>query len=124
MDGGARGDHDLTANGEILEPGGPGFSAPPVAVNDGATVAEGGTVSVLDSGQTSVLFNDTDPENDPLTAILVSDVSNGTLTLNADGSFSYAHDGTATTTSDSFTYVANDGALDSEVATVAIEILP
>jgi VCBS repeat-containing protein len=66
-----------------------------------------------------VLLNDTDPEGDPLTALLVSDVSNGTLTLNADGSFSYTPDADFTGT-DSFTYKANDGELDSDPATVTI----
>jgi len=36
-----------------------------------------------------VLSNDTDPDGDALNAVLVSNVSHGTLTLNSDGSFSY-----------------------------------
>jgi VCBS repeat-containing protein len=56
-----------------------------------------------------------------LTAILVSDVSHGTLALNADGSFTYtpAADFTGT---DSFTYNANDGAADSDLVTVTITV--
>ena len=95
---------------------------PPVAIADSLTVAEGGTQTVLASGQTSVLFNDTDAEDDPLTAVLVSGPSNGTLTVFAsDGTFSYTHGG-GETTSDSFTYKANDGAAYSNVTTVSITI--
>ncbi len=55
-----------------------------------------------------VLGNDTDADSDPLTAVLDTDVSHGTLSLAADGGFTY------TPTSgysgpDSFTYHADDG---------------
>ncbi|MEJ7591974.1 MAG: Ig-like domain-containing protein [Planctomycetaceae bacterium] len=36
-----------------------------------------------------VLVNDSDMESDPLTAVLYSGVSNGTLTLNSNGGFTY-----------------------------------
>jgi VCBS repeat-containing protein len=97
----------------------------PVAVADAGTVDKGGTMTVLTTGpgNTSVLDNDTDAEGDPLTAILVDDVTNGALTLNADGTFSYTHNGTETTT-DSFTYKANDGTADSNTVAVTITISP
>jgi VCBS repeat-containing protein len=89
----------------------------PVANNDSASVNEGGTLN-----GTSVLANDTDAENDSLTAILVSGPANASsFTLNADGTYTYVHNG-GETTSDSFTYKANDGSLDSNVATVTITI--
>ena len=91
----------------------------PVAVDDAYTVDEGATLDV--AAALGVLSNDTDPEMSPLTAIQVSAPSHGTLTLNADGSFSYTHDGSETT-SDSFTYKANDGLLDSNIATVSISV--
>ncbi|GAF94390.1 unnamed protein product, partial [marine sediment metagenome] len=100
-----------------------GTNDPPVANDDSATVDEGGTVTVLDTAQISVLANDTDAENDPLTAILDTDVTNGTLTLNTDGTFSYTHSGSETT-SDSFTYHANDGTGDSNIAIVTINVNP
>jgi large repetitive protein len=92
----------------------------PVADDDGPyTVAEGGTLTIVVPG---VLGNDTDAENDSLTAVLVSGPANASsFTLNADGSFTYVHDGSETT-SDSFTYVANDGSANSNVATVTITI--
>jgi len=85
--------------------------------DNGGTVAEGGTLS----GQPNVLTNDTDAESDPLTATLVTDVANGTLALNSNGSFTYTHDGSETT-EDTFTYKASDGALDSNTVTVTITI--
>jgi VCBS repeat-containing protein len=90
----------------------------PVAVDDNrGPVAEGGTLNGA-----SVLTNDTDAENDSLTAVLVSGPANASsFVLNADGTFTYVHDGSETT-SDSFTYKANDGSADSNVATVTITI--
>lgn len=70
-----------------------------------------------------VLVNDSNPENATLSAELVDDVRNGTLSLAADGSFTYtpALDFFGT---DSFSYLANDGELDSNIATVWIQVLP
>ena len=70
-----------------------------------------------------VLINDVDPEGDPLTAVLVDDVSNGTLVLNPDGSFSYTPDQDFTGI-DTFTYRANDGTTDSNLATVTLTVDP
>jgi len=95
----------------------------PLAVADSLTVDEGGTATTLTGGATSVLTNDTDVEADLLTAALVTNASHGTLLLNSDGTFTYTHDGSETT-SDSFTYKANDGLLDSAPVTVAITVTP
>ena len=95
----------------------------PVAMRDSITLDEGGTATILDGGSTSLLANDSDPENDPLTAILVSGPAHGTLTLNANGTFSYTHDGSETTT-DSFTYKVNDGTSDGNTVTVNITVKP
>src|SRR5256885_1748067 len=63
--------------------------------------------SVLDSTAASVLANDTDAEAITLTATKLSDPAHGSVTLNADGTFSYSHDGSETA-SDSFTYKTCD----------------
>ncbi len=94
---------------------------PPVAADDYILVAEGGTATLLSNGDDSVLDNDTDDDGDSLTAIKISNPSHGSVTLDSDGTFSYTHDGSETT-SDSFTYKANDGIADSNVATVHITI--
>ncbi len=99
-----------------------GGNTPPVALGDGPyELAEGGTlvVSVADG----VLANDTDAESNPLTAVIMSWPSNGDLTLNLDGSFTFTHDGSETT-SDSFTYTAYDGAASSIPATATITVAP
>ena len=95
----------------------------PVAVADSITVAKGGTATSLTGGATSILTNDTDNEKNTLTAVLVSNVTHGTLTLNRDGTFSYVHDGSETT-ADNFSYKANDGTVDSNIVTVTITIDP
>ncbi len=56
-----------------------------------------------------------------LTAALDTDATNGSVALNADGSFTYTPDADYCGT-DSFTYHANDGIDDSNVATVTIEV--
>ncbi|CAM2859305.1 Por secretion system C-terminal sorting domain-containing protein [Flavobacterium succinicans] len=95
----------------------------PIAIADQITVAEAGAATTLVGGAASVLTNDTDAENNPLSAVLVSGVSNGTLTLNSNGTFSYVHNGSETT-SDSFTYQTNDGKLNSNTITVTITVSP
>ena len=92
----------------------------PVAVDDTYATDEDTGLNVAAPG---VLGNDTDVDVDFLTAALVSGTSNGSLTLNADGSFTYTPNANFNG-SDSFTYKANDGNLDSNVATVTITVNP
>ena len=68
-----------------------------------------------------MLGDDTDAEGDDLTAVLVSGAGDGTVTLAADGSFTYEPDANYCG-DDSFTYKANDGTDDSNVATVSIDV--
>jgi VCBS repeat-containing protein len=93
---------------------------PPKAKNDSYSTDED---DVLTEPAPGVLANDTDADGDPLTAIKVDNTSNGTLTLNSDGSFTYKpnlnYNGP-----DSFTYMARDGTADSNVATVTITVNP
>ena len=98
-----------------------GLNDAPAADADAYAVDEGGTLNQPAPG---VLDGDTDVDGDALTAVVDSGPANASsFTFNADGSFNYTHDGSETT-SDSFTYHANDGALDSNVATVTITINP
>jgi VCBS repeat-containing protein len=93
-------------------------STPPTAVADSYTTAAATQLSVSAPG---VLATDSDPENDSLTASLVSTTPNGSLTLNSDGSFSYTPD-SGFVGADSFTYRAFDGGLYSSNATVTINV--
>jgi Bacterial Ig domain/FG-GAP-like repeat/FG-GAP repeat len=70
-----------------------------------------------------VLFNDTDPEYDSLTATLVSDPAHGSLTLNSVGWFRYTPDPNFNGT-DSFSYRASDASFESDPVTVTIEVKP
>jgi VCBS repeat-containing protein len=90
----------------------------PVASDDAYGVVEDGSLTIPAPG---VLVNDDDVDGDPLSATLVTGVDNGTLTLNADGSFTYTPDADFFGT-DSFSYVANDGTLNSATATVTITV--
>ena len=90
----------------------------PVALADAYSVKLNTPLSVSAPG---VLGNDSDIEGDALQAILVSGPSNGSLALNPDGSFVYTPN-TDFFGSDTFTYKANDGRLDSSTATVMLYV--
>ena len=90
----------------------------PVAVDDSFFASES-TPLVIDSP--GVLDGDTDGQLNALTAVLVAGPSHGGLALNPDGGFTYTP-GTGYAGTDSFTYKANDGLLDSNVATVTITV--
>ncbi|MCI0537665.1 MAG: tandem-95 repeat protein [Verrucomicrobiales bacterium] len=106
----------------------------PVAVTESYTIAEGGTIAATDATGTTtpgdptdngVLANDTDANSDALTALIVTPPAhhNGVFTLNANGTFTYVHDGSETT-SDSLTYKPNDGTADGNTVTVSITVTP
>ncbi len=92
----------------------------PIASDDAYSTDEDTVLNVAAPG---VLGNDVDAGGDPLTAILETGPSNGALTLNSDGSFSFDPD-TNFNGSDSFTYLASDGVDSSSAATVSITIDP
>lgn len=93
----------------------------PIAQNDSYTLAEDTTLVV--SAEDGVLKNDSDPDEDPLTAVLVTGPQHGTLSLAADGGFSYTPAENFNGT-DTFTYRASDGKLTSEIATVTLTVTP
>lgn len=94
----------------------------PFARDDRATVTQGGTVSILDSGSHSVLDNDFDIERDELSAFLSKNPKHGTVILERDGTFVYKHDGKSSK-NDEFKYRAFDGTGFSREAKVQIEVL-
>ena len=91
----------------------------PVAVSDSYDIEVDGTLTV--AADEGVLDNDTDDDDDTLTAVVVTQPVHGTLTLNSDGSFTYEPDAGYNGT-DTFTYKANDGTVDSATATVTINV--
>jgi hypothetical protein len=97
----------------------PPADQPPVAAGDAYTVLQNTTLTVDAPG---VLGNDSDPDGDALTVMLIDSPSNGVLTLNPDGSFVYvpAADFFG---ADGFTYEASDGQQSSQTVAVIIEVV-
>jgi hypothetical protein len=91
---------------------------PPKALNDAYVAFENKELSV---GAPGVLGNDREVDGDPLTAVQVSNTTHGTLTFNSNGTFKYMPDLNFNGV-DKFTYKANDGSADSNVATVSIMV--
>ncbi|MCA9214031.1 MAG: tandem-95 repeat protein, partial [Planctomycetales bacterium] len=95
-------------------------NASPETVDDAYTVEENNELKVdVNSG---VLANDTDPDGDPLTATLLNQATNGSVTLSSDGSFTYTPNDDFSG-DDTFTYSASDGD-DAEIASVTITVTP
>jgi CSLREA domain-containing protein len=108
--------YDATAYPSRLQIGAPNQA--PVAADDAYAMTEDTVLAVAGKG---VLANDTDVDSPVLSAVLVTGPARGTLALAADGSFTYtpAPDFFGV---DSFTYLADDGAAVSSVATVTITV--
>jgi hypothetical protein len=92
----------------------------PVAMDDQYSVVVDTDLNVNAPG---VLGNDSDPDGDTLSIRLVTGVTNGSLTLNQNGSFLYKPNA-GFTGSDSFEYRATDGVGESNVAKVKIVVEP
>ncbi len=90
----------------------------PLALPDNGTVDEAGTTNI------NVALNDTDPDNplDLTSIVIVQPPVNGTATPNANGTVTYEHD-SSETTSDSFTYtIADTDGATSDPVTVSIAV--
>lgn len=101
---------DVVASGSV--------NVAPIAAPDVFAMLQAEALSVSGRG---VLANDSDGNEDALSAVLVSGAANGTLTLLASGALNYTPD-EGFFGSDSFTYRASDGSLSSAVATVTINV--
>lgn len=92
----------------------------PIAVDDGPfTVAFGETLTIPADG---VLANDSDPDGDNITPSLLTLPTHGTAVVNADGSFSYSHNG-SNTISDSFTYLLTDDGSPAGTDTATVSLI-
>jgi VCBS repeat-containing protein len=90
----------------------------PTAANDSFAALADRTLNVAAPG---VLGNDSDLDGDPLTAALVSAPSHGSLTLAANGGFSYSPNA-GYTGPDAFSYRASDGGLQSGIRVVSLTV--
>lgn len=97
----------------------PPVNTPPVALDDRYTVIPDTTLTV--AAADGVLKNDTDLEQELLTAVIQSLPSNGTLTFSPDGGFEYTPD-LGFIGIDTFTYKADDGQDLSNLATVELRV--
>ncbi len=91
-------------------------NVPPVAVDDNYSVNEDETLSA------DVSDNDTDINNDVLTYTVNQNVSNGTLVLNSDGTFTYTPDANYNGP-DAFSYTVCDESGLCDQAVVLINVL-
>lgn len=91
---------------------------PPVAQPDAYSMDQDTTLTVPAPG---VLANDSDVDGDALTAAHFTSPSHGTLASSANGGFVYTPNASFTGT-DSFSYSANDGTVDSNTALVTITV--
>jgi VCBS repeat-containing protein len=90
----------------------------PVARADAYFASHGSTLVVSTGG---LLDNDSDVEGDVLSAVLVESPSSGTLSLNADGTFTF-QPASGISGPVTFTYRASDGLAISKVMTVTITV--
>jgi Bacterial Ig domain len=140
---GGRGDDDGVANGVIVDPGGPGSdpppgdpppgdpppggpNQPPVAVADSYTVVHDRVL--YKNVANGVLANDSDPNDDPMQAIFVTQPANGSLAVQdgkktpvGSGAFTYIPNAGFVGT-DTFTYFATDGVYNTSATTVTITV--
>jgi large repetitive protein len=95
----------------------------PVGVDDSFTINEDETLTVLLAAGDNLLNNDSDVDGDSLSVITtpVDSPDNGSLTLNADGSFEYIPTANFNGT-DTFTYQLSDGNGGINTATATITI--
>ncbi len=90
----------------------------PTAVNDQATVVAGGNVVIDLAG------NDLSPMGtiDPTSIVITTPPTSGTVVINGDGTVTYTHDGSAST-SDSFEYtIMNSDGVVTNAAVVTITV--
>jgi hypothetical protein len=96
------------------------YPSGPIASNSIYSLPENNPLVVPAPG---ILSDDTPGVGTNLAAVLVSGPTNGVLTLNADGSFTYVPN-TNFIGTDSFTYEANDGVTNSAHAIVVLSVVP
>src|SRR5262249_38691692 len=98
------------------------FSITVNPVND-PPVANNGSASTNEDTQLIGSLSATDVDNNPLTFIKVANPANGTVVVDSNGTFVYTPNANFFG-SDSFTFKANDGSVDSNIATETITVNP
>jgi len=91
----------------------------PTAAADSYSTQKDTALTIAAAG---VLANDSDSQGHALTAAVAAQPAHGSVTLNADGSFTYVP-AAGYAGSDSFTYTASDGGASSAAAKVSISVV-
>lgn len=94
----------INYDGEVVAMDDLTFSAPPLVADDSFQASRDTTLNALPG----VLDNDSDADGDPLTATVSRSPQNGTLTMHANGSFTYLPQ-RGFVGVDTFEYLASDG---------------
>ncbi len=102
---------ELVTGGGVVVPG----NGTPIAVDVVARVNEDESVQGTASGS--------DPDGDPLTFAVKTGPAHGTVTMTPAGAFTYTPNANWNGT-DTFTYIAHDGKVESAPATVSIIVAP
>ncbi len=98
-----------------------GTITPPV---NQAPVSTGQSLSLLENTTVTISLNATDADQDPLTLVITQQPEQGTLTANANSLIVSYMPNANYQGSDSFSFKVNDGQLDSNTATVNLEVVP
>jgi len=85
-------------------------------------IANAGNFQLNEDESVSGFATGTDPEGDPITFAIASEVSNGQLELNTDGSFLYTPTENFNGV-DSFDFIVNDGQVDSFTASIELNVV-
>ena len=91
-----------------------------ITVQETAPLANAGSFTIADGLTLTAAISATDAEGDPLTASVASNPQDGTLKLNANGTFTYTPS-VPYSGNDSFTYDVSDG-LHTSTATVTLAV--
>jgi len=89
--------------------------------NDAPVASAQSLTTNEDTVLSGTLPTGSDVDGDRLSYAVKDDASHGSVTINTDGTFSYTPDANYNG-SDSFTYVVNDGTVDSAKATVSVTV--
>ncbi len=94
-----------------------------IVANNVAPVATDGTATTDEDVALNGTLPVSDGDSDPLTYTVTTGPQHGVLDIHSDGTYTYTPNGDYNGP-DSFTFTANDGAVDSNPATVAITVNP
>ena len=95
-----------------------------ISPDNQAPVATGQSLSLVENSSATITLSASDADQDPLTLVITQQPSQGSLTVNPNSlTVSYTPNANYQG-ADSFSFKVNDGELDSNTATVTLEVVP